>query len=178
MSFDSVSTVLLPPANPAEIPDNEDWHKVETQLRRLPSDYKSFINGFGTGSINGFLWILNPISNNRHLNLLREMDPMLGALRELRDSGEPCPYPIHPEPGGLLPFGKTDNGDVLYWLTTDEPERWTIVVNAALDPTFEKFDTNMTEFLAAVLSRRIQCSIFPAKFPSGPPRFVSLPSNQ
>src|ERR1035437_3681451 len=111
MSIESLLTILPPPPNPVEVPTSGNWNSTEMLLRRLPGDYKAFVERFGTGSLGGFLWILNPASKNRHLNLLREMEPILNALRELRESGEPCPYPLHPEPDGLLPFGKSDNGD-------------------------------------------------------------------
>lgn len=178
MSLNSLLTVLPPPQNPVEVPTAETWNATEMQLSRLPDDYKAFVDRFGTGNISGFIWILNPASQNRYLNLLVEMKPILSALRELRESGEPCPYPLYPEPGGLLPFGKSDNGDALYWLTIGQPEQWPIVVNAARDPAYEKFECDMTDFLAGILNRRIHCSIFPEGFSSGLPAFVPKPPSR
>lgn len=178
MSFNSLIDVLLPPQNPAELPTTEDWNATERQICRLPEDYKDFVGRFGTGNVSGFIWILNPVSQHRYLNLHAEIEPILGALRELRESGEACPYPLYPEPGGLLPFGKSDNGDALYWLTIGEPKRWPIVVNAARDEMYEKFECDMTDFLAGILTRRIRCSIFPDEFPSSSPAFVSTRASQ
>jgi hypothetical protein len=178
MSLSSLLTVLSPPPTPVEVPSTETWNATETQLKRLPEDYKSFLDRFGTGNVGGFIWILNPASQHRYLNLLLEIKSILTALRELRESGEPCPYPLYPEPGGLLPFGKSDNGDALYWLTAGAPERWPVVVNAARDPTYEKLECDMTDFLAGILSRRIRCSIFPEAFPNGWPTFVPAPPGQ
>lgn len=39
----------------------------------LPLDYKKFINKYGTGSINDFIWILNPFSENENLNLIKKV---------------------------------------------------------------------------------------------------------
>jgi len=178
MSLNPLLEILPPPKNPVEVPSAEDWSATETQLSRLPEDYKAFVGRFGTGNVSGFIWILNPASENRYLNLHSELKPILSALRELRESGEPCPYPLYPEPGGLLPFGKSENGDALYWLTIGEPERWPIVVNAARDAVYEKFECDMTDFLAGILSRRIRCSVFPEGFPSGSPTFGSAPAGQ
>jgi hypothetical protein len=36
-------------------------------------------------------------------------------------AGYPDDYPIHPEPGGLLPWGATSNGHLLCWVITGEP---------------------------------------------------------
>jgi hypothetical protein len=178
MSLDSLLNVLMPPPRPAEAPTAENWIAVENQLGRLPADYKALLGRFGTGSVDRFLWVLNPASVNRHLNLLQQKEPILSALRELRDSGEPSPYPIHPEAGGLLPFGKTDNGDALFWQTVGEPDKWPVVVNAARDPAYEQFECDMTDFLAGVLTRRLRCSVFPEDFPSARPLFTPMPPSQ
>jgi hypothetical protein len=176
MSLNSLLSILTPPQSPAEAPTSEDWEKIEEWLKRLPSDYRAFVDRFGTGKINGFLWILNPASANRYLNLLREMEPILNALKELRDSGEHCPYPLYPEQGGLLPFGKTDNGDGMFWLTVGEPDKWHIIVNASRDSSYEEFKCDMTSFLEGILTRQIHCSIFPDDLPSNVAEFVSTPT--
>jgi hypothetical protein len=177
MSLSSLTRVLPPPSNPFEIPSLDAWEPIENQIGRLPADYKAFVQQFGSGTIDRFLWIWNPFSKSEHGNLLTAKEPTLSALRELRESGEECPYPLHPEPGGLLPFGKSDNGDVLYWLTARVPEQWPVVVNAARDPAYEKFECDMTDFLAGILTRRLRCAIFPEDFPSRSPKFVSAPPN-
>jgi hypothetical protein len=174
MSLASLITVLSPPQQPAEVPTADIWRAVENQLGKLPADYKAFVERFGTGTINSFIYILNPASRNPYLNLAREVDQILGSLRELRKSGEPSPYPLHPEPGGLLPFGKTDNGDALFWLTRDEPDKWPVVVNAARDPAYEKFERNATDFLEGILTRQIRCSIFHESFPGSSSAFIPL----
>jgi hypothetical protein len=38
------------------------------------------------------------------------------------------PRSLFPEEGGLLPWGVTDNGDILNWITSDNPEKWSILV--------------------------------------------------
>ncbi|MFC3450510.1 hypothetical protein [Amycolatopsis speibonae] len=44
------------------------------------------------------------------------------------DLPEMVPFALWPEPGGLLEWARTGNGDALYWLTEGEPEDWTTVV--------------------------------------------------
>ena len=56
MSLESLLTVLTPPANPAEPPTPEGWNDVEARLEELPHDYKAFIQHFGSGTIDNFLW--------------------------------------------------------------------------------------------------------------------------
>ena len=74
------------------------------------------------------------------------------------------PYPLSPEPGGLYPWGSTDNGDWLYWLTNGEPDSWRVI--GFSNSGWAEFSGTMTEFLVAVLSRQIQFDLFPDEFPS------------
>ncbi|HNW08045.1 MAG TPA: SMI1/KNR4 family protein [Verrucomicrobiota bacterium] len=178
MSLASLLTVLLPPPQPVEVPTTEDWRAIESLLGELPADYKAFVERFGTGKINEFILVLNPASKNPYLNLVREMEPILSALRELIQSGEPCPFPLHPESGGLLPFGKTDNGDALFWLTQGEPDKWHVVVNSARDATYERFECDATDFLAGILTRQLRCAVFHESFPTGPAEFAAVSPRQ
>lgn len=179
MSIKNLTHILVPPLAPVDVGRAEEWDTIERQVGKLPDDYKMFIGRFGTGIINNFLWVLNPASSNQHLHLLREGEPILSALRELRQAGEQCPYPLYPEIGGLFPFGKTDNGDALFWLQVGEPNQWPVVVNAARDPEYQKFNCGMADFLAGILTQRIRCSIFPAGFPGDQqPSFAPMSLNK
>ena len=47
---------------------------------------------------------------------------MLAAYRQTRARfPERLPLPPFPEQGGVLPLGRTDNGDELYWVTQGPP---------------------------------------------------------
>jgi len=138
---------------------NVEWEAVEATVQTaLPNDYKEFIQRYGTGKIDDFLWVLSPATNNSHLKLAQRKDAILRALREHRESlaglGRKLPFAIFPEPGGLLPWGFTDNGDVCYWRTGSDPNTWRVVVNDGRGSMWEEFAGTMTEFLTALLSRR------------------------
>src|SRR5262245_22983500 len=107
-----------------------DWKAVEQHLGLpLPVDYKRFVEQYGSGPVDDFVFILHPSTTNENLNLLRQSAVRLGALRALRDSGaEDVPYQPEARPGGLLPWGFTDNGDVGYWhIRSRDPQSWTVV---------------------------------------------------
>src|SRR5262249_20868698 len=111
-------SLLPPPPAPAEVPSPHDWNAIERTLVELPADYKSFMDSYGSGTIDEFITIFNPIASNKNLNLLHQCNVQLGVLRELEASGsEHIPYRLFPEREGILPFGATDNGDILYWIT-------------------------------------------------------------
>jgi len=153
--LDSLLKIMPPPEHPVECGTWEDWAGVQSELGlRLPVDYKYFINSYGTGKISDFLYVLNPFSANAYLNLKQQIWLVLGGLRVTKQvsGSEEVPYPLYAEPGGLLPWGITDNGDTLYWLTRGEnPDKWTVVIGDARGPEWEEYDQYMVEFLAKVL---------------------------
>jgi hypothetical protein len=159
--------ILSPPLVPVEKGDRNSWPSIEQTLGiGLPLDYKLYIETYGSGCLDGFIWVLNPFSSNPNLNLLHGRESALRALQVLREQkAYELPYPLFPETGGILPWGLTDNGDVLYWLTKGEPGEWTVVVNASREPRTEHYPYSMTEFLAKILGRQIVSAIFPDDFP-------------
>ena len=172
MSLDELKAVLAPPAEPAEAPRPEDWPSAEARLGTpLPDDYKTFIEAYGTGRIDDFLWVFNPFSEHQHLNLLERAREMPEIYAELGEEGHEHPPPIFPSPSGLLVFGATDNGDFLFWKTSGPPNDWTVVVNESRAPEYEEFRGGLAYFLVTVLRRRYRSNIFPDDFPSASPTF-------
>ena len=52
------------------------------------------------------------------------------ALREFRETAK-CvfPFPLFPEPGGVLPWGYLRSPGVAYWLTgPGDPDEWPVVI--------------------------------------------------
>jgi hypothetical protein len=164
---------MAPPAKSSEsAADRLAWSAVEESLGvNLPDDYKQFIEAYGSGRINELIWILNPFSANENINLERQSHTQAKVLEELRAIGEDIPFNVFPTSGGLLPFGITDNGDVLYWITRGAPNDWIVVVNEARGSDWQIFEQNMTSFLASVLQHEIVCSVFPRNFPGPFPMF-------
>lgn len=165
--------VLPCPTSPMEVTASDTWTDVEVSLRQnLPSDFKEFVRSYGTGCIDNFLWVFNPFSANPHLNLLHQLEPRLNAEREIRDKfPHLVPFALFPERGGLLPFGASDNGDVLFWLTEGVPDQWAVVVCESRGDEYSRFNCTMTEFLAGILNRTLKCEVFPNDFPSLRPQF-------
>ena len=70
-----------------------------------------------------------------------------------------------------MPFGLTDNGDVMHWLTSGPPENWKIVVNEARSPHYQLFESDLTSFLFNLLTGRVQCDAFPKSLSKRAPEF-------
>lgn len=146
-------------------PPPVDWPSVQRAVgSALPVDYRMLVELTGSVYAGGFLGMFAPGHRNPNLDLLVQIGARLGALQELKRAfgDEACPYPLWFEPGGLLPWGASDNGDVLYWRTQGHPDQWTVVVGEARGPAFEEFPLPASDFLHAFVEGRLECSIFPA----------------
>lgn len=173
MIIDELYSVLPRPDRPIDTGTENDWMAVNRALGlRPPEDYVYFIKSYGTGAINDFLWVLNPFATNPNLNLLREVPSLLFGLRELREKyPDDFPYPLYFEPGGLLPWGTSIDGDIFCWLTRGVTGRWT-TVTIPRHSTVEHFDGPMTTFLALAITGRLQSEAIPNGFASAEPRFT------
>jgi hypothetical protein len=176
MALRRLEAILKPPLGLAEIVRPEIWEQVERDLgTALPDDYKRFVSIYGTGRIDQFLWIFTPTASSKYINLVEANRAYSQLLDEARKwDREYDPYDLYPAPGGLLAFGATDNGNVLYWKTRDAPSQWTVVAYQSRGLEHFDFNGSMSEFLAALLSREITCNVFPADFPSVRPTFVPV----
>ena len=167
--------MLPPPAKPFETPSGDGWLTVEARLGiELPEDYKEFITHYGTGAVDGFLWVLNPFSANKYLNFFDAGKAQLRALHELQH--EIIPYPKFPDADGILPWSVTDNGDVLYWLCKGPSANRLIVVNESRGPRWREFRLSTSEFLARIVTGKLVVDVFPEDFPSASPTFVPVDS--
>ncbi|MFC9329529.1 hypothetical protein [Kitasatospora sp. NPDC057015] len=74
-----------------------------------------------------------------------------GIAAELA-ADEDCPYPVHPEPGGLLSWGSNLNADQFFWLTEgDDPDAWPVVAFYRSLGEWDRFDGGFAAFLLAVI---------------------------
>jgi hypothetical protein len=162
--FEHLLELAPPPTSPVDAGSPDRWGEVEQALgTALPGDYKRLINTNGSGEFCDLLYLLNPFSTVKSMNLLHQVGPMLEHYRRGRDKYFPerCPFPIFPEPGGLLPLGGDTNGDNLFWVTTGPPDDWSLVFydwRGGYD--FERHPMPVAEFLVLWLSGEIPVCFF------------------
>ena len=108
--------LLPPPADPVEPGRPGGWPAVERGLGTgLPGDFKAFTELYGSGKMDDFLFLFNPFTAGQDGNLLVEKDRVLTAYRQTRARfPDRLPLPAFPEPGKMLPLGRTDNDDELH----------------------------------------------------------------
>ncbi|MGI6875618.1 hypothetical protein [Amycolatopsis sp. 3B14] len=149
-----------------------DWDAVEASLGvRLPSDYKKIADLFPVGLFQGSVHVIRPGDHRSP----RDEYPgyylqRLETMREWR-AREPrrFPFPIYPEPGGLLPWGRTRQHGLLFWLTEGDCERWPTVV---CSPQFERWGRSSgtaCEFLSKLVAGEINGSPLGMKIAPGAP---------
>jgi len=174
MSIEELYTILPPPANPKEVPSPVELSAFEQKYSPLPDAYKEFIGQYGTGCIDGYIWIYSPIAANSNLSMKDQSSRQLDAIRNALQDDNRFPYDVSERSGELLPFGITDNGDFLLWRTVGSPNSWSIVVLESRLGAYEEFALSAAEFLVQVLTGKLRASIFPDDFPSSKPQFLPV----
>ncbi|MGW0583843.1 SMI1/KNR4 family protein [Streptomyces sp. NPDC002920] len=155
---------LMPP--PSDLPASPPWQDAPAQVGfQFPADYRAFIDRYGAGEVNGHLIVLAPTERPYLPGLppgfagytaFAEQD--IGqAFTELRAS-DPAhyPYPIFPEPGGLLLWARTYDGDHLFWDTEHSaPDQWPVVLWLRHEPppAWHPFPGTATDFLLSLATR-------------------------
>ncbi len=178
MSLDRLREIVTPPAAPTETGDPDAWPEVERHMGTpLPADYKAFTNAYGSGAFDSFLYLFNPFARGQGGNLLVERDRVLAAYRQTRARfPDRLALPPFPESGGVLPLGRTDNGDELYWVTEGDRDHWTVALLESRAAFQEVHPMPVTGFLAALAANQLTSRILPAGVLDRPShRFTPFP---
>lgn len=166
MSFEQLVKLLIPPSNPFEAVRSTQWKEVERKLGvSLPKDYINFMEIYGTGAIDDFIYVFNPFASNQNLNLFSRTETMLSAYAVLhKEFPSLYPFSVFPSSEGLLPWGISDNGDEFYWKTTKELSNWAVITFRASDSYYEVHDVSFSQYLFRLLSGELETKLFPETF--------------
>jgi len=157
VSIENLLKVVPAPAAPGQA-FSGPWEPVEAEIGvALPQDYKDFCAIYGRGYFMEFLGVDIPRSPNPHTRL----ETQIVAISESLSGDDELPYPPWPAPGGLIPFGSTDNGQALLWRSVGEAANWRVAVWDGRSGAFEAFDCDLTDFLARLATG----AILPEEFP-------------
>jgi hypothetical protein len=164
-----LTSLVPPPASPVETGEAGRWDEVEAALgTALPSDYKALIGVYGSGRFGDFLYLFNPFAPSGDGNLADEKDAVLKDYAESRAKfPERYPLPPFPEPGGVLPLGRTDNGDELYWITEGAPDAWPVALFGSRESKHERHEGGVVVFLIACAEGRLETGIMPKGIAKG-----------
>ncbi len=143
------------------------WPAVEAELGLgLPGSYKVLVERFGASSWQDFLHVLSPFDERRWRRVAATLDADRVSRREFPQH---YPLPLYPEPGGLLPWAVTDNGDTLYFITAGPPDEWPTLIRGPRAPEFEVSFLPPALLVHNFTAGRFQSVILPSDYPDAEP---------
>lgn len=147
--LDRLLALVPPPASP--VGADADWSRTERQLGlALPTDFTRTVRRYGDGVFCDDLYMYSP-HHMAEINL-----GLLAGWSDMREQWpEEVPYPLHPEPGGLVVWGGDSAGGALCWITEGEPDGWETVHWQQRDGEFTPAGCGAPELLARLLERRV-----------------------
>jgi hypothetical protein len=100
------------------------------------------------------------------------------SKREAIFAGDAGVYPVFPEPGGALAWGRTSNALTMTWATAGEPSDWTVAIidDASIHPEHWGYRGGVAQFLLDVVTGSVVVPwLEETGFESSPrPRFYPL----
>jgi hypothetical protein len=131
----------------------------------LPTDWKHLVGRYGYGTFGDFFHLWSPFFEP--CTMLAQIRMTLEADRQLAVAApNTVPFPLHPDPGGALPWGRSDNGDVAYWLTRGTADTWAAVLwNPRGGDEYDLVEGGAAALLAGWMSGERTGRRFPAGAP-------------
>jgi len=144
---------LVPPPD-APVAGDGDWLAVEASLGvRIPADFKDLLQRYGLGQFDDIA-LLTPFApaDREFADLVGRAQTLLPTFAQHREEWpDDFPYPLFPEPGGLLEWATTGNGDSLCWTVSGDPDHWPVVVWNIREGA-ERHNCGAVDFLLGYLS--------------------------
>jgi len=169
----SVAELSAIAPHPEGVRASIQWDVVQAALgTTLPDDYKELAELYGPGSFWGFIHLFQADDKYPALELVGQAAVNLEGLTYLQSRGEVIPYRIEGSES-LLSCGRTDNGDVIYWVRERSlsPDGWTIAINAARDDRWFEYSGGIADFLLAIMAKILSVPIFPSALSRRAPSF-------
>jgi hypothetical protein len=182
MSLSQLIRIAPPPATPIETGSTKKWRQVERRIGTpLPTDYKNFIDRYGTGCFNNLVIPYNPFAKSETVNLIQALDAHHHANRQTRRMGDPSwsavyPFDLFPAADGVLPWGTTANfGEIFLWQVSGPPETWVTIAYNLRNGEYEVWKLPFTTFLAKLLMKEIESVVLCGDFPFKPEQLDFIP---
>ncbi len=158
-----LTSIVAPPGSPVR----KDWDSHQQEIGfSLPEDYKELIETYGGSHWDDYLYVLEPECSNAHYDMIKWEREQSEILEEDWECEEK-PVQLQPEGSRLVPWGTTDNGEVLFWLVLpgEDPDNWTVMIREARGEGWEHFELGCADFLAAALTGEVRSEILSSRFP-------------
>ncbi len=157
-ALEDLLALVPPPASATSA--SGDFAAIEADLgTALPADYKALIQRYGYGTFCDFLHLWSPFF--AACTMMSQAREALDADSQLaRVAPNAVPFAPFPTPDGALPWARTDNGDVVYWLTWGKPDEWPVAFwNPRAGQKYDLVEGGAAAFLLAWISgaEKLRC---------------------
>jgi hypothetical protein len=159
--LDRIKQILGPPKPPPA----PDWQPVANYLGTpLPKSFTSFVETYGFGALGTIIFPHPSPTADGFRDLLTQLKEGRKYLEYRRQTWQYAPsrgvpYPIHPEPAGLIRWATSIDGEGLFFLATPaaEPGLWPIIWHdpASLHHTWTEFPGPFDHFLYDLMTRTL-----------------------
>ena len=146
--------------------NSHQWEKIENKIEiKFPPEYKAFIDTYGVGAINDFLWILSPFCENDNLNAVKVFENMkyYDAIAKENNHYE-SPFVFYDGFEGLFPFAISDNGDEVFFNYKNGNINIEVYESRKMKPVI--FEGDFCKFLIDILSNKQYKGLFADDFVS------------
>ncbi|MCF2526242.1 SMI1/KNR4 family protein [Yinghuangia soli] len=158
---------------PVREPAPTDWAQVEASLgTALPEDYKQVVSRYRGLVVGGFIRVLHPHGRRQGMDIVVEDESNRAWIEFLHEEAEfgeyePPPYAAFPQPGGILRWGVTIDGDYCHWVTNPHgPDTWHVVVSEHKGDQWTEFPGGFEDFLSAFFLDRSRVTCFRPDWPA------------
>ncbi|MFD9221186.1 hypothetical protein ACFWDI_14495 [Streptomyces sp. NPDC060064] len=167
--LDVVRLLGLDAPVPAQESGSEEWSKDSGYGggQVIPEDFELLVQAMQKGMIAGSVVLTRPRFAVRSLeDFTEDAAPRIASMEaSLRNRDHDLPLPFFPNPGGMVPWGRTARDGVLLWDTTDpDTANWTTVLTESDFQVWLDLPFSASEFTARVLMAR----------PEGIPAFETM----
>lgn len=123
----------------------------------VPEDFELLVQTVQKGVIAGSVVLVRPhVPVRSPAEFTEDSAPRIAAMEDsLRTREQSLPLRFFPQPGGMVPWGRTDRDGVLMWDTTDpDTANWTTVLTESDFQVWVELPFSASDFIAhAILGR-------------------------
>ncbi|MFD9685745.1 SMI1/KNR4 family protein [Kitasatospora sp. NPDC059088] len=138
-------------------PATFDWPALEAALGSpVPADYQRLCELYPPFVLGDFLSVHHPTAGREREWPQWLQDDLETVAEWCEDSDPVIPLRPYPSPGGFLPWGGSNQGDVFLWSTSPAgPQEWTVTV-ASRSGAWWHYGGGLVQFLADLTSEAVQ----------------------
>jgi hypothetical protein len=158
--IERLMAVAPPPKTKKGSGIRDQWDELERIFNlKFPNDFKELIATYGAGRFANFFGVANPFYTSAGDITFQEFVQL--RTRDINEAKVSYPktavhLSVYPEKNGLFPWGYTDNGETMCWLTEGDSSHWPVIcLEVGYLNNYDRFDLSIVEFIGKWLTNEI-----------------------